>query len=602
MLKEQQNRDIKSGIIFLQILILALFCLIGLRLWYFQIYKGQVFADKAQDNIIRQQSILAPRGLIRDRNGVILAENQPAYGLGIIRENCADPQAALEQISAWTGRDLSILQRKFEQDKKKVKSFASQILLPSLDFEELALIESQLMHWPCLNIMPRPLRYYPQGALLAHVLGYVAQANEKELQENPDLKLGDNIGKQGVERIYDHLLRGDKGLKQLEVNAQGRTLEDKVLKQPIPGENIKISIDLKLQEYAWTQLQDHAGSLIVLDPAQGEILAMVSKPSYNNNQFVQGISKPKWRQLLSDTSYPLLNRGLQTTYPPASVFKLVMAASALAHEKISTKDTVYCPGHYRVGNRIFKCWKEEGHGRVDLQEALKQSCDVYFYKLGQELGVDLVSRFAKDYGFNSPTGIDLPNENKGLIPDQEWKLRRFGVKWQGGDTTNLSIGQGYAQVTPLQVARFVAALINGGKLYKPQLLLDSEPEVQARLPLDEKQLQILRKAMLATVDEPHGTAWRLRTLGVQVGGKTGTAQVIRLLEEYKDKEQEEIPYKFRHHAWMASFGQQGDQSYVVVALVEHGGMGGSTAGPIVKSIYDYLFQQDGPRLQIKSEN
>ncbi|MFW6177542.1 MAG: penicillin-binding transpeptidase domain-containing protein, partial [Desulfohalobiaceae bacterium] len=305
-----------------------------------------------------------------------------------------------------------------------------------------------------------------------------------------------------------------------------------------------------------------------------------------------GISSKQWKKFLSSPGHPLLNRCLQTTYPPASVFKLVIAAAALEHGQINPDDTVYCPGHYRVGRRVFRCWKKGGHGRVDLQEALKQSCDVYFYKLGEELGVEKISSFAKEYGFHSRTGIDIPNEHPGTIPDREWKLRRFGSRWQGGDTVNMSIGQGYIQVTPLQIARYFAALVNGGKLYKPQLLLDKKPQLQARLPLNQKQLQILQEAMVATVEQPHGTAWRLRTPGVKIGGKTGTAQVMRLLEEHEDKDQEEIPYNFRHHAWMASFAQKGEENYVVVALVEHGGMGGSTAGPIVKSIYDYLFLRE----------
>ncbi|MFO8032410.1 MAG: penicillin-binding protein 2 [Desulfohalobiaceae bacterium] len=592
MFDQQGEKESKSRVFLLQGLVLVLFCVIGLRLWYFQVYKGEIYADKARDNIARQQSIHAPRGLIRDRDGSILAENQPAYGLAIIREDCPDLEAALRQVSQWTGEDYAKLRKNFEQDKQQVKPFARQILVPKLDFEELALIESQLMDWPGLRIVPKPLRTYPQGKLMSHVLGYVAQANKKELEENSELRLGDNVGKHGLEKTFDKRLRGSKGLKQQQVNAQGRTLEETVLQEPEPGQDLELSIDLELQKFAWNQLQDHSGALIVMDPSQGKILAMVSKPGFDNNRFVHGISNKAWKEFLSEARHPLLNRCLQSTYPPASVFKLVLAAAALEHGEINPKDTVYCPGHYRVGRRVFRCWKKGGHGKMDLKDALKQSCDVYFYKLGEELGVEKISKFAKEYGFNSRTGIDIPNENKGLIPDKEWKLRRFGSRWQGGDTINLSIGQGYTQVTPLQIARYTAALVNGGKLYKPQLLLDEEPQVQAELPLQQRELEALRQAMLATVEEPQGTAWRLRTPGVQIGGKTGTAQVIRLLEEHEDMDQEEIPYNFRHHAWMASFGQKAQQNYVVVALVEHGGMGGSTAGPIVKAIYDYLFVQE----------
>ncbi len=589
MFDQQGDKESKSGVVLLQILILALFCAIGLRLWYFQIYKADIYAEKARDNIVRQQSIHAPRGLIRDRHGKILAENQPAYGLAIVREDCTDIEAALQQVSQWTGKDYAQLRKRFEQDKKRVKPFARQILVPRLEFEELARIETQLMDWSGLRIVPKPLRTYPQGELLSPVLGFVAQANEKDLEENSDLRLRDNVGKQGLEKSFDSKLRGSKGLKQLQVNAQGRTLEEKVLLEPEPGQDLKLSIDLDLQEFAWHQLQDHSGALVVLDPDTGEVLALVSKPGFDNNLFAHGVSSQRWQGFLSNPRHPLVNRCLQSTYPPASVFKLVMAAAALEHREVKPEDTAYCSGKYRVGNGVFRCWKKQGHGRVDLKEALKQSCDVYFYKLGEELGVEKISSFARNYGFHARTGIDIPNENQGVIPNKDWKLRRFGSRWQGGDTINMSIGQGYTQVTPLQIARYVSALINGGMLYKPQLLKDQEPQLQAELPLEKRQLQILREAMIATVQEPQGTAWRLRTPGIQIGGKTGTAQVIRLMEEHQDKDQEDIPYQFRHHAWMASFAQKGEENYVVVALVEHGGMGSSAAGPIVKSVYDYLF-------------
>ncbi len=602
MFNEEQNKEIKSGLIILQILVLVLFFLIGLRLWYFQIYKGELFADKAQDNIVRQQSIHAPRGLIKDRHGALLAKNKPAYSLAMIREDCENHDQALQQISDWTGRDLELLQNKFARDRQNIKPFARQIIAPNLDFKEMALIESQLMNWPGLQIVPEPLRAYPHGPLLAPVLGYVAQANKSELRANPDLRLGDNIGKKGLERVFDRQLRGSKGLKQLEVNAQGRTLQENILRQPEPGEDIKTSIDLELQKVAWEQLQDRTGALVVLDPDTGEILAMVSRPSFDNNLFVQGITSSDWQMLMTDAQHPLLNRCVQTTYPPASVFKLILAANALEQDAVHPDDTSFCSGRHRVGNRVFRCWREHGHGRVDLQEALKKSCDVYFYKLGQELGVEKISEFARQYGFHAPTGINLTNENQGTIPDPEWKLRRTGERWQGGDTVNLSIGQGYTQVTPLQIARFYGALVNGGYLLRPQLLPDPEPEVQEKLPLADKDLQFLRQAMVATVEKPEGTARRLQTPEAKIGGKTGTAQVVALREEYREKDQEEVPYGFRHHAWMASFGEQGDQSYVVVALVEHGGMGGSTAGPIVKSIYDHLFMENGSELKLPSDN
>jgi penicillin-binding protein 2 len=268
---------------------------------------------------------------------------------------------------------------------------------------------------------------------------------------------------------------------------------------------------------------------------------------------------------------------------------LVIASAALLRETIPIDKKLYCPGHYRLGNRVFRCWKPEGHGDVALQEAIKQSCDVYFYQLGEKLGIDAISNYARNNGFQQQTDILLPNEHSGVIPGREWKMRNIGRPWQGGDTLNTAIGQGFTLVTPLQISRYVAALVNGGHLLQPNLLAKSEPTQQGRLPLSGDSINFLLNSMRVTVEEPHGTAWRLRTKDAVIGGKTGTAQVIKLTEELRGEDTEAIPYRFRDHAWMASYGIRGKKKYVVVALIEHGGHGSSAAGPVVKSVYDYLF-------------
>jgi penicillin-binding protein 2 len=587
---EQLNN--KAGITLMQLLVLGLFFLIALRLWYFQIYNGQEYARKATDNLIQQQSIYAPRGLIRDRDGTILAENKPAYGLAIIREDSRDIEAALRQASRWTEVPLQEVREKFKAGKKRVKPFKRQLLIRNLDYQTLAEIETHLMEWPEFRIITLPLRHYPHGRVVSHILGYVAQADEKELQNNPELQLGDTIGKQGLELSFQEALRGDKGLKQLEVNAQGRELKNSIIEEPVPGKDLTLTIDLDLQQHAWEQLGNHTGVVVVLEPFSGDIQALVSKPAYNNNLFVQGIDQETWHGLLSDPDHPLQNRAIQSSYPPGSVFKLVVAPCALNNEAVTPEKEFFCPGHYKLGRRAFRCWRKGGHGWMDMREAIKQSCDVYFYKVGEKLGVDAISAYARKYGFNAKTGINLPNENPGLIPSKEWKLRRFGRRWQGGETLNLSIGQGYTLVTPLQVARHLGALVNGGYLLKPNLIEDAEPTVQQELPLKQSERDMVIQSMLAAVEEPHGTCWRLRTKNATVGGKTGTAQVVKLKEEDREKETEEIRYKFRDHAWMASFAQQGKQTYVVVVLIEHGGHGSSAAGPVAKAVFDHLFSKE----------
>ena len=589
MFNENQNAPVKTRYIFLQFLILALFFTMGLRLWYFQIYKGNYYAQQARQNILKKETIYPPRGLIFDKNGKILAENKPSYGLAIVQENCKDIGKNLKQISDWTGIPLKQIKSKYESRKNEVKPFTPQLLIYNLSYENLAVIETQISNWPGLRIITKPLRSYPYTPVCSHILGYVSQVNKQDLRDKPELELDDNIGKRGVELSFDPKLRGEKGYKQLRVNAVGRVLHKKIIKKPQPGTDISLTMDLDLQKFAWDALGNKTGTLIVMQPSTGKILAMVSKPGYPNNRFVQGFNQKTWKSINSDSKYSLRNRAIQNSYPPGSVFKLVVAASALARDKVKLNKERYCPGFYKLGRRKFRCWEEKGHGWLRLKEAIKQSCDVYFYKLGEKLGVDLISDFARKYGFNQKTGIALSSENKGLIPNKKWKLKQYGRKWQGGDTLNMSIGQGYTLITPLQLTRFVAALSNGGHLLRPIIRKNENPEVQSELPLSDEDIKYLIQSMIATVEEPHGTAWRLRTPGATIGGKTGTSQVVKLLEEDREKELSEIPYKQRSHAWMTSFGYKGDRSYVVTAFLEHGGQGGSDAGPVVREIYSYLF-------------
>ena len=587
--KKKWERDFGPYLIL--VFIWGLFCAFGLRLWFLQIYKGEFFARKAKDNRLRRQSIYAPRGLIVDRDGKLLAINEPSYSLAIVREDCPDIDKVLLQVSKWTTIAFEELKRTYVRGRKRVKSFEPQIIIPNLSFELLARIEAYAPHWPGLKIMVRPRRKYLQGPVLAHVLGYVAQASEEELNKDSELALGDNIGKQGLEYVLEKRLRGKKGLKQMEVDAVGRTLHEELIRPPVAGEDIRLSLELELQKKVYDLMKGRAGAVIVMEPDSGQILSLVSSPSYDNNQFVQGISVDSWRSLLKNPLHPLQNRCIQSVYPPGSVFKLVVASCGLYEKKVDPEKKIFCSGAYRLGRRVFRCWKKYGHGWVDLTRSLIESCDVYYYQLGKELGVDKISTFAKKCGFGRLTGIDLPHEKSGLIPDRKWKLKRFKEPWQGGETLNMAIGQGYTLVTPLQVARFVSALINGGKLYKPSLLAEEAKVGEEDLPFGEDIAQKIIQAMIRTVEDEHGTARRLKKKGVLIGAKTGTAQVVKLLSDYEEKETEDIPYRFRDHAWMASFAQKGNKRYVVVAMIEHGGHGGAAAGPIVRAIYDFIFDE-----------
>lgn len=578
----------KHGAALLQFLVLGLFCLFAVRLWYLQIHLGEVFTEKSRNNQLRVEYLFAPRGFLRDRNGELLAVNEPAFALGLVREDCDDIPATLAKVAELTDIPLDRLNEIYNRNKPKVKSFEPLVLAPDLTFDTIAKIEGVSVRWPGLEILSRTRRKYNYGHLLSHVLGYVSEANEAEMQADPTLSLGDFVGKQGLENSLDDALRGAKGKRLIEVDVTGRRLSQEQQGEPKAGEETFLSIDLGLQQLGHKLLAGKSGAVIVLDPDTGEVHALVSEPSYDSNMFTNGLSSAQWATLRDDPLHPLQNRATQSVYPPGSVFKLVIAAAGLHYGVVDPKETVQCSGELALGSHVFRCWKHSGHGTVNFERALVESCDVYFYKLGMKLGVDRMSAFAKASGFGSPTGIDLPHEKGGLIASREWKLKRFGVRWTKGEDLNMSIGQGYTVTSPLQVARYIGAVINGGKLMRPALVRGEAPQVTGTIPLTEAQAAIIKRAMVATVEDPRGTCRRVLTSGVVVGAKTGTAQVVRLTDELK-RMGDNVPYRFRDHAWMAGFGERGDKRFVVVAMVEHGLHGASGAGPVVKAMLDALF-------------
>jgi len=579
----------RTGLLLLQVLIFLVFCLFAVRLWYLQIHRGEFYARKAKENQLRQESVFSPRGLIRDRNGDLLAVNEPAYALGLVREDCPDVDTTLRQVAQWTGGSFDDLKDLFVKNQRRVKGFEPMILVPDLSFDQVALIDANRLSWPGLAIQVRPRRQYRHGKLLGHVLGYVAEANEEEMERRPELALGDYVGKQGIELVLEDRMRGVKGLTQFEVDVTGRRLQERVLKHPRAGHEISLSIDLGLQELAMDWLDEEAGGVVVMDADTGQLWALATSPSYDPNAFSSGLTPAQWAELRDDPQHPMQNRVIQSVYPPGSVFKHVVAGAGLHYNMLDPKEVVHCPGYTQLGSHVFRCWRKGGHGNVNLERALIESCDVYFYRQGKKLTVDRMSEFAFASGFGQVTGIDLPHEKAGNIPTREWKRRRFGEGWQGGDNLNMSIGQGYTLVTPLQVARFFAAALNGGKLLKPLLLKDDKPVVQGQVPLNQEQLDLLYRALVRTVDDDRGTCRRLRTAGVVVGGKTGTAQVVRLTDALKALKDDDIPYRFRDHAWMAATAEKDGKRFAIVAMIEHGLHGSSGAGPVVKALIDYIF-------------
>lgn len=581
----------RHGVIFLQVVICLFFCVFVVRFWYLQVHRGPEFARQAQENRMRLERIFAPRGRILDLEGNVLADNRTAFGLSLTREDCPDIPATLAQISHWFDLPLEDVQTKYNVDKAKIKPFEPLLMITDIDFEQVARIESELHMWPGLEIVVRTKRSYPENELFAHVLGYVGEANEKEMEADQALNLGDLVGKAGLEYKLEKDLRGNKGIYDVEVDAHARILGKKLKTEPRGGAEARLSLDKGLQAAAWRALNGETGSIVVMESDTGKLRALVTAPAYDNNLFAGGISKRDWEALRTNKRFPLQNRVIQSMYPPGSIWKLVMAGMLLENG-VSSRESVHCPGAARIGRQVFRCWKRSGHGSMNMESALIHSCDVYFYKMADRMGIDKIEQFAKQAGFGALTGIDLPHEKPGLVPSKEWKKKRFKRPWSRGDTFNVSIGQGSTLITPVQMAVYVSALLNGGRLLKPQLLDGVEPEVQGELPCKPETLDFLVKAMHKTAT--YGTARVVSRRDAEMGGKTGTAQVVKLKFSSRGRtlRTSEMEYAQRDHAWIATWGRKDGKSYVVIVMVEHGGGGSKTAGPVAKKVYESLFGPD----------
>jgi len=578
------------GLRLLQIAIVFLFLVLCSKFWYLQVHRGEEFTKLALDNRMRYEKTFVARGEIYDRNGVILAENHIAFAIALVREDTPDINASLAQISEWTKLPLERIRKRYEYDKGFGQVFDPIFLVQDLPFELIAPIQSELHRWPGIEIIPRPIRNYPQKNAFAHIMGYVAEAKPEELEKNETLALGDIVGRQGIEYVLESKLRGEKALTSMEVDAFGRILKKEVIQEAKAGNNVVLNLDAKLQHDIAKAMGDYSGSVVVLEPDTGAIRAFVTQPSYDNNLFVTGFSQKEWDAVRNHPRFPLQNRTIQSIFPPGSVWKLMMVGMFLENG-VDPKETIHCSGSYTLGDRVFRCWRKWGHGKVDMERSIVSSCDVYYFIMGERHGIDEMERFARACGFGSKTGIDLPYENSGLVPSQAWKMKRENERWQTGDTINASIGQGYTLVTPIQLAVFIGALINDGKLLKPQLLASAKPYINNFIPIKDKHKKLIRKYMIETVEARAGaTAWRLRRNDVTIGAKTGTAQVVKI-KMIGDRRQKNHEMKFyeRDHAWIGAFGEKNGERFVVVTMLEHGGGGASAAGPVTKEIFELLF-------------
>jgi penicillin-binding protein 2 len=417
--------------------------------------------------------------------------------------------------------------------------------------------------------------------------------------------MGDMIGKYGIEYRWEADLKGVDGGRQIEVDALGREIKPLRSVEPFPGNNLILTLDLELQKVAEEAFQGRSGALIAMEPKTGRILAMVSKPSFDPNLFARNISTEEWESLMENPGHPLQNKGIQGQYPPGSVFKIITAIAGLESGIINPDTQMTCTGIYSYGNRDFRCWKEGGHGTISLHQAIVESCDIYFYQVGLKVGVDLIAQYANEFGLGRITGISLPHEKPGIVPSTSWKKRSSGIPWYSGETLSLAVGQGYLSTTPIQLLSLISTIANGGKLYLPQVvervenvyegvLKEYPPVEKGRVNVSERTLRIIQEALMGVVNEPHGTGWACALNEEKVAGKTGTAQVVRIPQNFAKGDMEKMPLKFRDHAWFVAYAPFEDPRISIAVIVEHGGFGATAAVPIAKKVIEKYLSDASP--------
>ena len=572
----------------------AIFSILGARLAWLQVAQGEKYLNLSENNRVNVLMIAPDRGQIVDRYGVPLAINIRDYRAVIIPEKVDDMQMALTHLQSLIDVKDSDIKKVITQAKKTAR-FVPIEIRRNLSWEEVSKIEVNRPHLAGIYVDVANVRYYPFLDATAHMVGYVGTPSQKDLTGNPvELLPGFKVGKTGFEKAYDETLQGGPGQREVEVNATGREVRDLTVNKAKSGSDLTLSIDAELQSFVQERLAKHrSASAIVMDVHTGAVYAMASHPSFDPNSFVNGISHQAWNELLGNIAHPLNNKPIDGQYPPGSTFKMVTALAGLQSGAITTGTLVKCPGHFTLGRDRFHCWKRWGHGTMNLTNALAESCDVYFYKTALEMGIDKIAETAKQLGLGDKLGFDIQGERSGLMPTEKWKRARLGEKWQPGETVVASIGQGAVQATPLQLVTMVARLVNGGRAVKPWVTgyVDNLPQYNEKWPsigLDDYHLKLIKRGMDRVIVGDQGTARgsRIPEEGMQMGGKTGTAQVRRISKQERDDEvkQEDIDWQHRHHALFVGYAPLDNPRYACSVVVEHGGSGSSAAAPVARDI------------------
>jgi len=591
MSPEEQER-VRRTFAHAALIVLCLFGLLFLRLWYLQLLQGEELHQRSEHNRIRLQDLPPWRGMILDHQGQVLVANRPSYELVVVLEDVGDIPLLAGRLAQLLNLDRQQLTAQLQNGKKA--GLHQVRIRTDLSWDEMARVETFQPELPGAFIQIQPKREYRQKGMACHTLGYLGEINEAQLKSGKfsNYKMGDYLGKCGVEVAWEKYLRGRRGYRRIEVDAYGRELGQLASVFPTPGANVHLTLDSRLQREAEACLEGRQGAIIALDPRNGRVLAMASSPTFSPEAFERGLTVQEWQKINHDKTHPLENRAVKGQYPPGSTFKIVMAVAGLEEKVITPKTIFYCNGTMPCGDHEFHCWRKGGHGAVNLHRALVQSCDIYFYNVGLRLGVDRIAKWSKRFGLGGSTGLDLDKEMPGLVASTAWKKARFHQPWHQGETFSVSIGQGYNLATPLQMARVVAAIANGGIVYKPylvekvesptgEILYQGKPTVQSCLEASPATLEAVRQALVGVVNEEKGTARGARLPNIQVAGKTGTAQVIAI---DRDNPKKKIHRLQEDHAWFVAYAPADDPRVAVAVVVEHGGHGGSAAAPLARRV------------------
>lgn len=595
-----ESRLVQSRIVLAGMIVGVLTALLIARLAYLQISGHDHFVTLARNNRIHVDPLPPVRGLIYDRNGVVLAENFPAYSLEITPDQVGDMEELIEEV----GRLVVVApedMRRFRRVLRQRPAFEGQPLRHLLTEHEAATLAVNLFKLKGAKLLARLQRQYPLGSLGVHVVGYVGRISERDLQriDTSRYRGTEYLGKLGVEASYEERLMGRPGYEQVETNAHGRVVRVLSRTPPSSGQNLILTLDARLQSVAETAMAGRRGAVVALDPRTGAVLALASTPTYDPNAFVNGIDQASYRKLSTSLDRPLLNRALSGRYAPGSTIKPLMALAALDFGRPPDK-TTFCPGFFRLPGRThqYRCWKKSGHGPMDLHDAVVQSCDVYFYDLASRMGINRVHDFLSGFGLGRPTGIDMDGEAGGLLPSEQWKRRVRGQPWYPGETVITGIGQGYTLATPLQLAYATAVIANRGRGLRPHMVQAIEdPVTGERIPvapevhsvLDLKRAEYMDEVIEAMTDVVHGPRGTARRIGVdapyRIAGKTGTAQVVGIAQDERYDE-DKVPERLRDHALFIAFAPVDDPRIAVAVVIENGGHGSSVAAPVARTVMD----------------